>query len=411
MEMSKREKTLLGVLGVVLICVVYYQFIYTNQVKKVEKLTTERNEIEYNYNEVVKTINNIEKRKEEIKILNAKVLDKSNIFYPELIQEKIILELDSLLSGSLLKGSLNFSNISIQPIEILKSEQVIKGESSFKPLVDAYENNKTKNENINNSSTNAVDKSESDVDKDLIEATQETVQQLQVTLNFNGTYEALKTFIKRVERNGSKIVINNLTVGQNTLIDVSGSMVLEFYAVPKIVESYDDYLEWTLKNTYGKDTPFSTSPAKERTVSSQDNSSDFVMMVKSLSSDLPTITLGRKKDETRESYIYSDSSSVQDVEVLLTEKDGKYYCKYRVGNSKHPSEYTSLGEVFNPNSENILIEITSEARINDKDATGAKVKILNDTNKLVDVVIKSDDKDKPRVSIIAEGNPINVTNK
>lgn len=411
MEMSKREKTLLGVLGVVLICVVYYQFIYTNQVKKVEKLTTERNEIEYNYNEVMKTINNIEKRKEEIKILNAKVLDKSNIFYPELIQEKIILELDSLLSGSLLKGSLNFSNISIQPIEILKSEQVIKGESSFKPLVDAYENNKPKNENINNSSTNAVDKSELDVDKDSIEATQETVQQLQVTLNFNGTYEALKTFIKRVERNGSKIVINNLTVGQNTLIDVSGSMVLEFYAVPKIVENYDDYLEWTLKNIYGKDTPFSISPAKEGTVSSQDNSSDFVMMVKSLSSDLPTITLGRKKDETRESYIYSDSSSVQDVEVLLTEKDGKYYYKYRVGNSKHPSEYTSLGEVFNPNSENILIEITSEARINDKDATGAKVKILNDTNKLVDVVIKSDDKDKPRVSIIAEGNPINVTNK
>ena len=46
MKISKKEKMLLGVLGTVLVSVIYYQFVYVNQVEKLEIKRAELSEVE-----------------------------------------------------------------------------------------------------------------------------------------------------------------------------------------------------------------------------------------------------------------------------------------------------------------------------------------------------------------------------
>ena len=49
MKISKKEKMLLGVLGTVLVSVIYYQFVYVNQVEKLEIKRAELSEVENRY--------------------------------------------------------------------------------------------------------------------------------------------------------------------------------------------------------------------------------------------------------------------------------------------------------------------------------------------------------------------------
>ena len=56
MKISKKEKYLLGVLGTILVSVLYYQFIYTPQVEKLENLKAIKLEKEAKYDEIIETI-------------------------------------------------------------------------------------------------------------------------------------------------------------------------------------------------------------------------------------------------------------------------------------------------------------------------------------------------------------------
>ena len=91
MKISKKEKYLLGVLGTILVSVLYYQFIYTPQVEKLENLKAIKLEKETKYDEIIETIKTLEQRKGKIKSLNQQIIDRANPLYPEIIQENLAL--------------------------------------------------------------------------------------------------------------------------------------------------------------------------------------------------------------------------------------------------------------------------------------------------------------------------------
>ena len=111
-------------------------------------------------------------------------------------------------------------------------------------------------------------------------------------------------------------------------------IVLECYAVPKIGGNDNSYSKWDYSNVYGKDELFGEGAAtgaygvSVEEATEKEKTNDFVGMVKSSSSVQPTLTFGRANDEYCSTYIYDDSSSVVDVTLTVTEKDGKYYYKY-----------------------------------------------------------------------------------
>lgn len=426
MNISKREKYLIGILLIVLICFVYYQFIYTKQVGKLATKRAEKNKVEQRYNDVMDNISKLDSKEENLKILKSTVLDKSKKLYPTIMQEKIIIELDKLLNDSGLKGNIAFSPVEVASVEKMVSPEIQKAESSLKAIADEYSGDATKDETSNIESNNennntSTEGNEGQVPQYSQEVSSEqngaTSEQLKVAINFSGSYESLKKFISSVQNYERKIVITNITISSKSQEELTGVMNLEFHAVPKLSDEDMEYLIWTLNNVYGKEILFSSgaaSGAYASTIEEQSNKediNDFVMMLKSSLSELPTVTIGRAKDESRESYIYSDNDKVEEVEIIFDEAEGKTYYKYKTGDSYYPKDNSSEGKEFTSKSDDIVFEIMSEKRGESSDNSGIKLKVVNNTSKKVEIIVKDDDTSNPRVSVTSEGNTVNVTKK
>lgn len=408
MNVSKREKYLIGILLAVLICFVYYQFIYVKQVEKLNNKKAEKNQVEQRYNEVMAAIANLDSKEENLKILKATVLDKSKRLYPTIMQEKIIIEIDKLLTDSGLKGNIAFSPIEVALVEKMVSPEIQKTESSLKALVDEY-NGSTSNEAT---ASGVEQQSQGNTSENGA-----TSEQLKVAINFSGNYEALKTFIASVQNYERKVVITNISISSKSQEELTGVMNLEFHAVPKLSDEDMEYLIWTLNNVYGKEVLFSSgaaSGAYASTIEEQSNEkdvNDFVMMLRSSTSELPTVTIGKAKDDSRESYIYSDKDKIEEVEVTFDEIDGKIYYKYKTSSSYYPKDNSSQGKEFTSKSKDIVFEILSEKRSGTSDNSGIKLKVINNTDKNVEIIVKDDDTSNPRVTVTSEGYTVNVTKK
>ena len=423
MNISKREKYLIGILGAVLICFVYYQFIYKVQVEKLSTKREEKSKTEQRYEEVMEAIKTLDAKEENLKILKSAVLDKSKKLYPVIMQEKIIIEIDKLLNDSGLKGNIAFSPIETASVDKLTAPEIKKAESSLKAIADEYSGNAEKSEGSNEATNNesnstSTEGNDGQASQEVAQSSKEaTSEQLKVAINFSGSYEALKKFISSVENYERKVVITNISISSKSQEELAGVMNLEFHAVPKLSEEDMEYLRWTLNNVYGKEILFSNgaaSGAYASTIEEQNKKediNDFVMMLKSSLSELPTVTIGRAKDDNRESYIYSDNEKIEEVEISLEEAEGKTYYKYKTSDSYYPKDSSSEGKEFTAKSEDIVLEILSEKRGETSDHSGIKLKVINNTSKKVEIIVKDDDTSNPRVTVTSEGNTVNVTRK
>ena len=243
-----------------------------------------------------------------------------------------------------------------------------------------------------------------------------TAEVMSVSISFSGDYENVKAFIDAIQNWNYNLVITNLALSPLTERSVLGSFTLEFYAIPKLDGQDQDYLEWTLENIYGKEIPFSSEAATgsdsdtmEKILTAGVKTYDFMMLVRSSTSDLPAVTVGKSSDQTRESYLFTDKNEVEAVNITLTQDGDKYYYRFETSEGQYP--IGDNNKEFTPTSETINIQIMSESRQDITDKVGVEVTINNQTDLIVDVEIKEDDSTNPRVKIVSEGSVVNITNK
>jgi type IV pilus assembly protein PilO len=428
---------LVGALAVIL-GVMYYSFVFNNKSSQLETARENKQAAITEYNKVMDELSTLDERKGNIKELTAGIEGKTEKLYPEIIQEKIITEIDDLMKKSDFKGDISFNPIEVVNLEDLTPQVEKLPDTSFATYASAAnsyidnhssksknksdedssnnEDNNTSNEETT-SSTNSSDSSTSDGsvitnDSSSEYANDSTCEHLQVSINFTEVnYKQLKDFKKALEAYNRKISCQSVTTtyeGGN----ISGVIVLEFYGVPKVGNYDNNYFKWDYSNVYGKDELFGEGAAtgaygvSVEEATEKERTNDFVGMVKSSSSIQPTLTFGRANDEYCSTYIYDDSSNVIDVTLTLTEKDGKYYYKYSGGNSRYPATTMGNGEEFTPCADVIKVNIESEARDGSTDKSGIKLKVINNTDKKVEVAINNDDADKPRVTLESEGGSV-----
>ncbi|WP_346936696.1 hypothetical protein [Clostridium sp.] len=408
MKVSKREKFLLGVLVLVIICAGYYKLVYEKQYAKFQEVKQQESELNKKYNEMLTNINTITKNKSDIKILKDSIGSKSMLLYPEMYQDRIIIELNKLLNEAGIKGSLTFSEVTISPIEAYFSEVAeAKAKPSLEQVVEESNKEKTK-EDVEGKLEETKELGEEQADKrDEGESKETKVEQMKVSVSFNGTYKNVTKFVKIVSEYERLLAMPNINITASGNDEVSGTLDLEFYSIPKI-NSYEDakYLKWPFDEKYGKENPFlegSQSLLASRT--NEENKYAIVMALKGVNSDLPSLTLGKEDDLTRETYIYNDENKKVDVEIEVNKEGGKYYIKYKTEKASYPSDYSKNGiELKNVDEENINIGIYSSKRIGIDDKGGANIKVINNTNnKKVSLTIIDDDKTNPRVQITPEG--------
>jgi hypothetical protein len=423
MNISNREKIMLSILGIIIIGIGYYKFVYSFQINEIQMKTKQESEIEQKYDTVMNTIKSIDSKKSDVKILKAKISNEAKSFYPTISEEHIIVELDKLLTSNELEGRIIFNPIVSDSVEVVDENNETLAESSLQGMVDKYNNEEESNaendtdeeskQNTNvtsNSSSNNDEKSRANNKNNSDSKKKNTVHYMKCEVDFEGSYEGLNKLLNEIGKNEKKIVVNSVTLSENTINSVKGTINLEIYSIPKIDNDLEEYLKWDFNNTYGKNVPFETGAASGFVEESKDVN-DFMISVKSVTSELPTIMVGKANDSLGTTYVYADSNTEEYVEMILNQEGDKYYYKYKTSKGTYPANYDGLGEEFIPVSKNIVLDVLSENRATTSDNSEMKLKIINNTDRLADVNISGDDINNPRVVIDGDGNKISVNKK
>lgn len=398
MKINKREKTLLFVLALGVVGFGYYKVVWNYQYNKLKDLKSKELKVKQEYNDDVKMVNSIEPNKEEINIFNSEIQNLTSGFYSNISQPNIILELNNLMNDTNVKGTMSFSEIKTMPV-MDKQE----GDSSSKSENDE---NKNQIQGIVNDYNNITDKKKNEDKKNKKQEEIYNLNQMTVSLSVNGTYDNVMKFMKSIEENPKHINILNFNLSAQTDGNVSANMNIQLVAIPKIDASKEEFT--TADEKYGKENPFSgASVVGTGTIENElENSkvkNDFLMTVRPINSDLPTIVLGKSGDKDKKTYLNNDENSVSNIEMYISGDNGKYYYKYKVEGKSYPTKFEGNGEEFKPNGNDINFEIFSEKRVNKDDKSGANIKIVNSSDKEVNLIINKDDEKSPRVNVTTDG--------
>lgn len=407
--MNKREKYLLGILIALIIAFGYYKVIYLKQAEKLKVKIEERDLLKEKYDTAIESINNLESKKKEVYDLSNKILKDTESLYPNILQEKVISELDGLLVESNLKGDIIFSEIEVKSIENLASLGKNKEVSTIQNLVDEYNKvGNSSNQEVLNENSEEKESSNENQGVEEAKATEGTVENFMVGIKFNGSYEEIKKFVEIVEKSKRKVAITDITINATSETILSGTMTLEYHGVPKIDNSLEDYKE-TLNKVYGKDGLFSSGNADGSyfTLDNEEEAEeDFFLVLKSNTSEMNKLTIGLSKDNSSK---LTSNNIDEEIEVILNEENEKFFYKYKTLESYYPLNYEE--KEFNPNSKKIVLNILSEIRGSASDIGKVNFKIINNTTKDVEIIIENEDDKNPRIEIKTEGNTVNITKK
>ncbi|MGU8571016.1 hypothetical protein ACV3R5_10860 [Clostridium perfringens] len=398
MKINKREKTLLFVLALGVVGFGYYKVVWDYQYNKLKDLKSKELKVKEEYNHDVKMVNSTEPNKEEINIFNSEIQNLTSGFYSNISQPNIILELNNLMNDANVKGTMSFSEIKTMPV-MDKQE----GDSSSKSEDDE---NPNQIQGIVNDYNNITDKKKNEDNKDKKQEEIYNLSQMTVSLSVNGTYDNVMKFMKSIEENPKHINILNFNLSAQTDGNVSANMNIQLVAIPKIDASKEEFT--TADEKYGKENPFSGASAVgkgtiENELENSKVKNDFLMTVRPINSDLPTIVLGKSDDKDKKTYLNNDENSVSNIEMYISGDNGKYYYKYKVEGKSYPTKFEGNGEEFKTNGNDINFEIFSEKRVNKDDKSGANIKIVNSSDKEVNLIINKDDEKSPRVNVTTDG--------
>lgn len=425
MKLSKREKALLALLGVVILLVSYYKFIFIPQRNAIATLEEDKTIYEDKVNKLNTLIAAMPQKESDIKVITTKIKDKSVVLYPEIIQENIIRELDKLMVDSGVYGNISFSEVSFASVEAREKSSQPSRDSKLSEFKNQYNNtvNKSSDENTTGKvegnteiKKNNVGNESSNENKEIKDNSENNsqVEQLKVSLNFKGSYKNVVDFVKSLENYSKHIAMVSINLSQSSETEIAGTSVLEFFAIPKITDEDKDYLKWDLQNPYGKENIFDgtvgiTPPQTVEEINTVGKPKyDFVMSLKPQSSDIPTIILGRANDKERKTYVYADSNKVEDIEIVIEKENEKYYYKYKTSRDSYPINFNEEKVEFNPGSSEIYFNIISSLRLSAEDKSGAKIKLINKADKKIVVSVEGEDTTSPRVRIEGEGGNIEV---
>lgn len=398
MKVTKREKILLIVLSIILLGFLYNKFVLTKQKEKISTLQAQRDDYSKKVSEIKAKVESKDKKQAEIKVLNSKIIDKTSRLFPSIDQEVIIIMLDKMFENSKLQGDVvSFSEVSDDKLTSEKKNSIVLG-NELNKLVQQYNNIESDKKSIEKQIDNKVAENST---KENNKTGIATTNKMQVTVSFKGNYLQFLGFIKEVEAFKKKIIINKINLAASEDNAISGNVILDFHAIPKFNE--EDYFPWKFEMPSGKENPFEGAVTSVNVTAKKkvEVKNDFVMSAKPISSDLPTIRIGKAEDISRNSYIYADNRGMEEVEFHFSKKEDKYYYKYKTSIESWPKDFNNVNE-FVPASEKITLEIFSQKRGIETDLASANVKIFNDTDKTIVINVQNDDAVRPRVNILKE---------
>lgn len=227
-NLSKREKYLMLVIGILAVIYVYYSFFLSSVI---DNIKTEKSAVA-SYNKQLQNIN-------EMKASN----------------KKLIGELDALKEKNN-KNSIALPNFEKDPEIAYKLKSIadtnkvnISNLSLFQPTTYSQSSSSNSSNNTNNSQSNNTNTSNNTVN-----AKAGSLLSIPVSLSVNGEYDGIMKFISSIEKDERISVINTINLGSQGDSGITAAITLDYFYV---AASENDKVEYDFnKGDYGKDNPF-----------------------------------------------------------------------------------------------------------------------------------------------------------
>ena len=277
MKMSSRERNLLCIVVSVALGVLYYNVVFTKNSAKLEEKKNEKIAVQEKYDAAKAEIAQIDARRTELSELKVKGEELAKDYYPEIIQENLIKEIKTLMDKNGLKGDYSWAERNADQLEDLTPAILELPKSSVQALAytvksqlgeeSSEEDNKKSQETASNDNT-AVnkDKETSTATTETSTATAETSTantttqstvnsaggqqngptpvKMVLTIKLRGNYDSLRNFVQDIKDYGRVVAASALSTDWSSANDFEGQIDVEFYAIPKINDKDNEYLDW-----------------------------------------------------------------------------------------------------------------------------------------------------------------------
>lgn len=222
-----------------------------------------------------------------------------------------------------------------------------------------------------------------------------------MTLAYECSYDGLKDVLKYLEKFGKKATISNISFAYAETSDtVSGTMTMTLYAIKG---SDREFTNPTISDVaVGTDNLFVSDTFvpngiddtyKDRII----NDYDMYLIMNQPGSDMSTMALGLAKDPSNETAVTSNSTGIENIEIIVSGRDGEYKVSYKIGGNIYPEENYIEGAplVCGDTLDMLMISKPRTA----KDDVIANVYITNKSDMQLNVAIINDDEEEPRIHI------------
>lgn len=228
-------------------------------------------------------------------------------------------------------------------------------------------------------------------------------------VSYECTYDQLKTVLTYLREHGKKVTINNMSYSYAAATDmVTGTMSLTLYAIkgserPEMDIDIKDVFIGT-DNIFSSDTFTGTGSEtsyKDRII----NDYDLYVIVNRTGADKDAVICGQAGDTTNETVVSSNTGGIENVTIKITGREGDYRICYQVGTMQYPAENFDAGSPFIC-GESIELLIMSSERGGNTDSSEISLRIINESDLVVNGAIMGDDPTLPRVNLDETKGPV-----
>lgn len=453
MNISKREKTLIITLGIVVFVVLFVKFYLMAELNKISSLKGQISEYSQNYDLNLVYKQKVEGMDSNLKIINQKLKDLRAEFPPRINCDEILMMVTKMGKDS---------GVEISSISLEDASEVDTSTMGAEKTEDTSKTPETQNAAGTQNSGGTVDNgavavsgitdnrllaalknlglADLGLDRQSTDAAKKVnipdgkAYVFSIKISAKGTNQKIKDFFSKVAELKNKAQLNNISLSNEKDGNINLTASLDFYGIMdknaglytllgdgswvplesarrnNIFGTYEGYTGAVGGSNTTADTSVEGNTDKTGTAINT-GSYDFSMAASAFGGSLapPSVSIFCKGVDINTvndgmPLLYGDNKGVESIQLYVEEKNGSFYCKYKTQHGQFPEkEYDKMAE-FVPVGDSIKMIIASSKRVDQQDKAGVKLVITNKTSKKFLVDVLYDNQTNPRVSIEQVGD-------
>ena len=229
------------------------------------------------------------------------------------------------------------------------------------------------------------------------------------SVTYNGSYDGLKEYLDYIANYKYRMAVSSMSImydaeAEQPVDECSGTVILNAYAISGPDRTPDVP---TVSVEEGKDNIFEGALGAGGAAVSYDadggsaiaSSHNLVILLNNANNDTSSGIIVASSESNEGTYVTSSANSVQNLDIQITEEDGKNYITYSIGADSKKSEILSS---------DVTIFVKSSARVDSEDKNGVDVTINNGTGLGVYIKVTDDDASSPRFNIKSKNGTVKV---